>query len=94
MAEISRAEREEVARWEVFLETEKGFYPPKIAAAKLGLTVQGVRAASDRGWLRYFQIGTERFYSRRDVVNYEHNPRRKNAVTKYSPPHKGALKLE
>jgi hypothetical protein len=66
----SRKQADDVAAWERFCEEESGVYPPYMAAAYLKMTIQGVYAAANRGWLRYFVIGRERFYSRRDCVEY------------------------
>jgi len=73
----NRKEVDFVAAWDRFVENEKGAYPPRIAALYLRMTVQGVHSAADRGWIRYFMIGKERFYSRRDVVAYRWNVSKK-----------------
>lgn len=94
MAKVTRKEALRVVAWERFMEQERGFFPPSIAAACLKMTPQGVRAASDRGWIRFFQIGTERFYSRRDVLKYVHNPSRRGSPSRPVPPFVGRQNLE
>jgi hypothetical protein len=59
-----------VASWNAFVERENGFYPPKIAALYLGMTTQAIYSASDRGFIRNFTIGSERFYSASDCYRY------------------------
>jgi len=53
------------------------------------MTVQGVHAAADRGWIKYFMVGRERFYSRRDVCNYRWTGSRKFKDNRPLPPHVG-----
>ncbi|MBB5349881.1 hypothetical protein HNR46_000102 [Haloferula luteola] len=89
MGTVSRKEALRVRAWEKFCEKECGVYPPKLAAAELGMTTQGVRSASDAGWISYFLVGRERFYSRRDVSRYRHNPRRPGCPNTLPPPHLG-----
>jgi len=78
-----------VAAWDQFLSSEGGVYPPKLAAAFLKLTVQGVHAASDRGWIKYFRIGRERFYSAKDVRDYRWTGSRKFRDNRPAPRYRG-----
>lgn len=71
MSALDRKTGELLAAWDRFCEREKGFFPPKIAGLYLGLTPQGLYAAADRGWLRFFKVGSERFYSFTDLIAYK-----------------------
>jgi len=59
-----------LASWERFLEVHQGCYPAAIAAIKLRMSPQGVFQASERGWIAFFSVGRNRWYSRRDVIRY------------------------
>jgi hypothetical protein len=72
-------------RFDKFLEKELGCYPASIASIKLRMTSQGVFQASERGWIKYFSIGRNRLYSRRDVVSYRWNISRKYRDTGHFP---------
>jgi len=81
MAERKVTEKElrMLARFERFLEVQSGAYPATIAAMRLKMTTAGVYQAGERGWLGFFQIGRDRWYSRRDVIRYqEHRTQKKN----------------
>jgi len=67
----------EISAWDRFCENHAGVYPPTLAAARLKLTLQGVYAAADRGWIAFFMIGHVRYYSRRDVESYRWTGSRK-----------------
>jgi hypothetical protein len=79
-----------VSAWHRFLLNEGGAYPPKVAGARLKITIQAVYAAADKGWLRYFRIGRERFYSARDVHNYRWSGARKFRDSLPGPQYCGA----
>lgn len=66
-----------LASWEKFLELQVGAYPSTIAAIKLGMTTTGVYNAAERGHLTFFQIGRNRWYGRKDVVQYRWSVSRK-----------------
>jgi hypothetical protein len=72
-----RRQSDLVAAWERFCEDEAGVFPGSIAAAYLRMTAQGVHAAAQRGWLKWFPIGRVRYYSRRDCVHYRWHISRK-----------------
>ncbi len=59
-----------LASWEKFLELQLGTYPSTIAAIKLGMTTTGVYNAAERGHLTFFQVGRDRWYGRKDVIQY------------------------
>ena len=67
----------ELAAYERFIEVQLGVYPATIAALKLGMTTSGVFNAAERGHLTFFQIGRNRWYGRKDVINYRHEVSRK-----------------
>lgn len=75
--EITEKQLRELAAWERFIEVNLGAYPSTIAAIKLGMTTAGVYNAAQRGWIGFFQVGRDRWYSRRDVINYRHEVCRK-----------------
>lgn len=74
---VERKEADLVSAWNRFLQDEGGCYPPRLAAAYLRMTIQAVYSASEKGWIRYFKIGRERFYSARDVHDYRWTGSRK-----------------
>ena len=76
-ASAKRKKADLVAAWERFLEDECGVFPGSIAAAYLRMTPQGVHAAAQRGWLKWFPIGRVRYYSRKDCVRYRWHVSRK-----------------
>ena len=82
---ISDAQLRHLAAWERFLEVQLGAYPSTIAAIKLGMTTAGVYNASQRGWLAFFQIGRDRWYGRKDVIQYRHCVSRKFADNRVHP---------
>jgi hypothetical protein len=85
MAVMDRKTAEMLSKWDRFCEREKGFLPPKIASAYLGLTNQAIYAAADRGWLRYYKLGTERFYSKADCYRYREAGNRRKDEAKITP---------
>lgn len=70
MIESDRKTSDELLRWHQFEQREVAFFPPSIAALYLGLSVQGLFSAGDRGWLRFIKNGAERYYSYSDLVRY------------------------
>jgi hypothetical protein len=87
---LERKASDMVAAWNRFLLDEGGVYPPKLAAASLKITVQAVYSASEKGWIKYFRIGRERFYSCKDVHNYRWTGSRKYRDNLPGPQYKGA----
>lgn len=76
---ITDKEAKMLARWDRFCTEQSGVYPATIAAVKLRMTTQGVFQAAERGWIAFFQIGRDRWYSRKDVSRYwEHRMMRQN----------------
>lgn len=67
---LTEKELKALARWDRFCTEQSGVYPATIAAIKLKMSTQGVYQAGERGWIAYFQIGRDRWYSRRDVCRY------------------------
>jgi hypothetical protein len=67
---LTDKEARALARWDRFCTEQSGVYPATMAAIKLRMTTQGVYQAAERGWIAYFQIGRDRWYSRRDVCRY------------------------
>lgn len=85
MGALDRKTGEILASWDRFCDREKGFFPPMIAGLYLGLTPQGLYAASDRGWLRYFKLGSERFYSFSDLLQYKRAGLSRDAGARLTP---------
>jgi len=80
----------EVCAWERFCENHAGVLPPTLAAARLRMSLQGVYAASERGWIAFFMLGRTRYYSRRDVESYRWTASKKFRDNRPMPPYKGA----
>jgi hypothetical protein len=77
MGGLERKNADQLARWRQFEERECGFFPPGIAALYLGMTVQGLYASADRGWIRFIKVGSERFYSYSDLAHYRKASRKR-----------------
>lgn len=78
---LTDKERRFIARWDRFCTEQSGVYPAAIAALKLGISHAGVYQASERGWIAFFKVGRDRWYSRKDVSRYlEHRSMKKNMV--------------
>lgn len=67
---ITDKQLRQLASWKKFLEVQLGTYPSTVAAIKLGMTTTGVYNAAERGHLTFFQIGRDRWYGRKDVIQY------------------------
>ena len=74
-----------LAAWDKFLEAELGCYPSTLAAMKLRMTTSGVYNAAQRGYLIFFQIGRDRWYGRRSVIQYRHSVSRKFPSNRLQP---------
>ncbi|MEY4569100.1 MAG: hypothetical protein RLZZ398_539 [Verrucomicrobiota bacterium] len=74
---ITDKQLRQLASWEKFLEVQLGTYPSTVAAIKLGMTTTGVYNAAERGHLTFFQIGRDRWYGRKDVIQYRWSVSRK-----------------
>jgi len=77
----------QLAAWDRFLESHHGVYPASLAAAKLRMSPQGVFQASERGWIAFFSVGRNRWYSRRDVIRYRWNASRRFRDNRPLPPY-------
>ena len=61
--------------------------PASIAAIKLRMSPQGVYQAAQRGWIDFFSVGRDRWYSRRDVIAYRYTVARNYRDNRPLPPH-------
>jgi hypothetical protein len=86
---VTQAQAHTLHAWELFLDQHGGCYPSSIAAIKLRMTPQGVYQASQRGWIAFFLIGRDRWYSRKDVVNYRWHASRRFADNRPRPLYEG-----
>lgn len=69
--ELSSKERNQLQAWDRFVLEENGALPATIAAMKLGITTQGLYQAAERGWIKFFKIGRDRWYGRKSVNRYK-----------------------
>lgn len=69
---VTQAQLLVLAGWDRFLEVHAGAYPATLAAIQLRMSSQGVYQASERGWIAFYRVGRDRWYSRRDVIAYRH----------------------
>lgn len=86
-AGVSQKQLQDLARWEKFQEDECGVYPAAMAAIKLRMTPQGVYQASQRGWLKFFSNGRDRWYSKKDVIGYRFNASKTFRDSRPLPPY-------
>ena len=68
--ELTSKERNQLQAWDRFCLEENGVMPSTIAAMKLGITSAGLYQASERGWIKFFKIGRDRWYGRKTVNRY------------------------
>ena len=73
--------------YERFCEKHGGVYPASIAAIKLRMSPQGVYQAAQRGWLDFFSVGRDRWYSRKDVLAYRFTVSKKYRDCRPLPPY-------
>jgi len=85
---VTQKQAMQIASWERFLEVHQGCYPAQIAAAKLRMSPQGVYQASERGWIAFFSVGRNRWYSKRDVIRYRWEASKQYRDNRPLPPYK------
>lgn len=56
--------------WDNFIYEENGALPATIAALKLGMTTSGLYQAGQRGWIKFFKVGRDRWYGRKTIYRY------------------------
>jgi len=49
---------------------EGGVMPSTIAAMKLRISTAGLYQAAERGWIKFFKVGRDRWYGRKTVARY------------------------
>lgn len=87
-AELTQKQAHILAAFDRFLEQHQGCYPASIAALKLRMSPQGVYQASQRGWIAFFSVGRDRWYSRKDVISYRWNASRRFKDSRPLPPYR------
>ncbi len=68
--ELTSKERNQLQAWDRFHSDECGVYPSTLAAMKIGITTSGLYQAGERGWIKFFKVGRDRWYGRKSVSRY------------------------
>ncbi|MEO5917008.1 MAG: hypothetical protein ABIS50_22455 [Luteolibacter sp.] len=74
-----------LAAWNLFLEKENGCIPSTLAALTLRMTTSGVYNAAQRGYLVFFQVGRDRWYGMKSVLQYKHSVSRRFPSNRVQP---------
>ncbi len=67
---LSPKERNQLLAWRNFTQDENGAMPATIAAMKLRMTTSGLYQAGERGWIKFFSVGRDRWYGEKTVSIY------------------------
>lgn len=73
--ELTSKERNLLQAWKRFVRDENGAVPSTIVAMLLGMSTSGVYQAGQRGWLKFFSVGRDRWYGAKSVAIYREKRR-------------------
>jgi len=68
--QLSSKQRDQLLAWDNFILEENGALPATIAALKLGVSTAALYQSANRGWLKFFRIGRDRWYGRKSILRY------------------------
>jgi hypothetical protein len=67
---LTSKQRNQVQAWDRFCLEENGAIPATIAAWKLGMSSAGLYQAAERGWIKFFKVGRDRWYGAKSISRY------------------------
>ncbi len=82
---ISDKHLRQLAAWDLFLDKELGCLPSTLAALTLRMTTSGVYNAAQRGYIVFFQVGRDRWYGKKSVLQYKYAVSRKFSAYRLQP---------
>ncbi len=67
---LTSKELNQLTAWDNFVTDEIGAVPATIAAMKLKMSTSGLYQAGERGWIKFFKVGRDRWYGRKTLYRY------------------------
>ena len=67
---LTSKERNQLQAWNRFCLDENGAMPSTLAAMQLRISSAGLYQAAERGWIKFFKVGRDRWYGRKSVSLY------------------------